>query len=229
LSDDTGWAWDADRTKYNTARDNLLGVATVVNGQKEQQQQQQQQHRRPVLQQRIRAAIDTLTSTSTSTNLQVDPDNLAALGWCLGGHSILELGLAETQTQIPMRMRAMATFHGVFDGLPPPPAALENDEDDDDNGSQTVTATKKTEILICRGTEDPFCSDESIERALQTLTHNRNIVSLLQLQGSKHGFTNPAQDFNENPAFGFDQVSADKAWRQTMALLRRACAPDPNV
>jgi dienelactone hydrolase len=52
---------------------------------------------------------------------------------------------------------------------------------------------------------------------------NRNIVSLLQLQHAKHGFTNPAQDYNKrNPdAFGYHPESANKAWRQTMSLLRR--------
>jgi len=47
----------------------------------------------------------------------------------------------------------------------------------------------------------------------------------LQLKDAKHGFTNPAQDFNDIPAFGFDKESADKAWRQAMALLRRRLGP----
>jgi dienelactone hydrolase len=226
LSDATGWAWDDDKTHYQAERDAVLG--TVAGNEHEHDSHQY----RPVLQQRIRAAIDTLLKVDP----RVDPENLAALGWCLGGHSVLELGRMQVQDQqLPWRMRAMVTFHGVFDGLPPPAAAaaaaaaMDNDNenenpDDNDTDAYVDTTQKKTEILLCHGTEDPFVSDQSLERALATLTVNRHIVSLLQLSGAKHGFTNPAQDFNDNPAFAFDAVSADKAWRQTMALLRRACA-----
>jgi dienelactone hydrolase len=230
LSDATGWAWDDDKTQYMAVRDTVLAVNDNGNNDANGSQY------RPVLQQRIRAAIDTLLKVDP----RVDPENLAALGWCLGGHSILELGRMQTQqeSRMPWRMRAMVTFHGVFDGLPPPPAEEELDQD---SGNQDDTDTdvngnlqnknasppqKKTEILICHGLQDPFVSDQSLERALATLTVTGHIVSLLQLQGAKHGFTNPAQDFNDNPAFAFDANSANKAWRQTMALLRRACATD---
>jgi dienelactone hydrolase len=79
------------------------------------------------------------------------------------------------------------------------------------------TDKKKTEILICRRLQDPFVSDQSLERALATLTVTGHIVSLLQLQGAKHGFTNPAQDVNDNPAFAFDANSAKRH------LLAKAC------
>jgi dienelactone hydrolase len=227
LSDATGWAWDDDKTQYMAARDAVLAVEDYGTNDDSHQY-------RPVLQQRIRAAIDTLLKVEP----RVDPENLAALGWCLGGHSILALGRMQTQmqqqqeqTQMPWRMRAMVTFHGVFDGLPPPPAEEILDTDTELNGDyQKDNASppkKKTEILVCHGLQDPFVSNESLERALATLTVTGHIVSLLQLKGAKHGFTNPAQDFNDNPAFAFDANSANIAWRQTMALLRRACATDP--
>lgn len=52
---------------------------------------------------------------------------------------------------------------------------------------------------------------------LQGLGHR---TSLLQLE-AKHGFTNPAQEFNPNPAFAYDAEAASKAWKQAVALLRR--------
>lgn len=45
-------------------------------------------------------------------------------------------------------------------------------------------------------------------------------TSLLQLQ-AKHGFSNPAQDFNPNPAFLYDAEAAEKSWKQAVGLLRR--------
>jgi dienelactone hydrolase len=43
---------------------------------------------------------------------------------------------------------------------------------------------------------------------------------LLQLDAN-HGFTNPAQVHNDNPAFGYHPESAKKAWHQALALLTR--------
>jgi dienelactone hydrolase len=65
----------------------------------------------------------------------------------------------------------------------------------------------------------PFVSNESLENALETM-QQQNTVSLLQLK-AKHGFTNPAQEYNENAAFEYDKASANKSWKQTLALLKR--------
>lgn len=187
LGDDSGWGWSVDRSQYNAARDELLRVAN---------------DERPLLRDRIQAAIDSLVKVD-----RVDSERLAALGWCFGGHPILELGRMNLKG-----MRAMATFHGIFEtdlAVPEPQDLVDKD--------------KQSEILLCHGTKDPFVTEESLERALETFQNQRHVLSLLQLP-VKHGFTNPAQAFNENPAFGFDKEAADKAWRQTVSLLSRRLA-----
>ena len=197
LSDRTGWAWSPDRTRYNTAREHVLN--TFGNDETE--------HNRPFLQSRIRAAVEAVALQS-----HVDKDRLAALGWCLGGHSILELA----RMRLPS-VRAMVTFHGVFDGIPPPRAKEEPD----------AIKTKGSQILICHGVRDPFVSDENLEQALATFQHYRHSVALLQLKDAKHGFTNPAQTYNENSAFEYHQESASKAWNQAIGLLSRSIREDP--
>lgn len=180
LGDETGWAWDSDRTRYDQARQELLAANDSI---------------RPLLQKRIMNAVE------VSKELVGSDSELGALGWCLGGHSVLELG----RMCLP-QVKAMATFHGVFDNLPPPSK---------DGGPPGA------DILLCHGVNDPFVSDESLERALETLQNKRHRTSLLQLP-AKHGFTNPAQDFNPNDAFAFEAESAAKAWRQAVGLLKRA-------
>jgi dienelactone hydrolase len=183
LSDASGWSWSADRTRYTAARKEVL--AADVDGV------------RPLLQQRIRAALDFLAQDA-------GVDRYAVLGWCLGGHSVLEISRMENVEAV----RAMATFHGVFDGLPPPPPV------------DAETTAAQPEVLICHGTEDPFVSSTALEQALATLQARRYRTSLLQLP-ARHGFTNPAQDFNENPAFAFAPEAAAKAWKQATNLLQR--------
>jgi dienelactone hydrolase len=186
LSDESGWAWGPDRARYNRARDQLLRVDETTNT-------------RPALQKTIHAALQAVSALS-----QVDCRKLAALGWCLGGHPVLELGRMKRP-----EIRAMVTFHGVFGGSPVP------------KPDEEVSLEGSCEILICHGTEDPFVPPEALKQALETLQYFRHTTSLLQLRGAKHGFSNPAQDFNDNPAFGFNQEAASKAWRQALALLKR--------
>ena len=191
LSDDSGWAWDLDRTRYETTQKEVLDGSVDDQG----------RFSRPLLQKRIHAAVSFLKSRP-----QVDPDRMAALGWCLGGHSILELARMNLQ-----EMRAMVTFHGVFDDIAPP-----TDE-------AVVPSSGAAEVLMCNGVEDPFVSNQSLEHALATFSYHGHRLSLLQLKGARHGFTNPAQDFNDNPAFSFHPESATKSWHQAIALLKRRC------
>jgi dienelactone hydrolase len=191
FSDESGWAWGPDRARYDQARDRLLRVDETTNT-------------RPVLQKMIRAALQGVSALS-----QVDSRKLAALGWCLGGHVVLELGQMKRH-----EIQAMVTFHGVFGGLPVPKSDKE------------VSLEGSCEILICHGTEDPFVPPEDLGQALETLQYFCHTTSLLQLKGAKHGFSNPAQDFNDNPAFGFHQEAAAKAWRQGLALLKRRLLPE---
>ena len=185
LGDESGSAWDTDRSWYNSAREAVLN---------------QDDSGRPLLQSRIKAAIG--TAESKLGNL-ADSSTLGAMGWCLGGHPVLELG----RMKLP-NMLCMATFHGVFDSLPPPPTTV------------APSGKGEAEVLICHGVDDPFVTNDILENALSTLHNLRHRTSLLQLQ-ARHGFSNPAQDFNSNPAFAFTREAADKAWHQSVVLMKR--------
>lgn len=186
LSDESGWGWDPDRTRFQNAYRQLLSTDKDNN--------------RNILQSRIQA--------SKSALLREFPgiDQWAALGWCLGGHPILEMSRVGKQAQ--PNLRALVTFHGVFDT-----GAV------DDGGKERVEESP-CEVLVCHGIHDPFVPSLAIKHAITTLQNHRHVVSLLKLD-AKHGFTNPAQKFNENPAFAYDPNAADEAWRQSIALLRR--------
>jgi dienelactone hydrolase len=198
LGDESGWAWDEDRTKYNIARENVLAVDNsnsettgVVF--------------RPLLQQRIQAALEYLT-VNESVN------RFAAMGWCLGGHPILEMS---RMVSIRSKLQALVTFHGVFDGLPAPKEDMS--PTDDGGGSSSI---HPLDVLICHGTDDPFVSTNLLENALATFQAHRCRTSLLQLP-AKHGFSNPAQDYNPNPAFQYNAEAATKSWKQAINHLKK--------
>lgn len=198
LSDGTGWGWRTDKARYQTQSKEVLHR---VNG-----------SGRLVLQDRIAAAVRCLT---TDSDVRVDQHRLAALGWCFGGHAIQELGLMQMSSSYTIR--AMATFHGVFDAsevlLSP---------------NSIPAQPRPCEVLLCTGTDDPIVSSDMVEAALQGLQDSRHTASLLQLRGARHGFSNPGQQHNANQmSFGYDADAAHKSWRQTMALLHRRLVHRP--
>jgi dienelactone hydrolase len=170
------------------------------------------------LRQRVQAAICTLQTVP-----QVDSDKLAVMGWCLGGHPVMEVAKLKNPA-----VRALATFHGVFDGIDVNVDADEMKDILSDTETTTLAsrppptgATRIAEVLICNGVQDPFVSSNSLEQALALLQKFNYRTSLLQLVDAKHGFSNPAQDFYDNPSFAFQQEAAEKSWKQTLNMLQR--------
>ena len=189
LSDDCGWAWYADRTRYNHERENLMKAIEGNDGSVS----------RPLLRKRIQAAVDTIKSIDG-----VDSTRLSAMGWCLGGNPVLELArmtLAE--------IKFMASFHGVFGSVSPPPKK-----------SPLIEGESSGHVLICNGAEDPFVAKGDLQNTVDVIKGNGYGVTLLQLAGAKHGFTNPAQDFNPNENFRFNKAGAHEAWKKTLELLK---------
>lgn len=193
ISDAEGYAW-SDRERYNAARRNVLAVTEECGD-----------VARWKLRRSIAAAIHHLKELDFVQN-----HNIAALGWCMGGHPILELGLMQSG------IKALVSYHGVFDGV--------KDYETVDNsikpGSPNIDGN--LQVLICNGKDDPFVEQDDIDKTKQLLERNNCKVQILNFDKVRHGFTNPAQDFNPSDAFAFDEYAAKKSWESTIHLLRRA-------
>jgi dienelactone hydrolase len=119
----------------------------------------------------------------------------------------------------------MVTFHGVFDGgtlpvLSPPPSLGKKDGDDT---TMSDGSDYSCQVLICNGQQDPFVKSADVDTCVAILQGCGHHVRVLQLEGAKHGFSNPAQDFNDNNAFAFCASAATLAWAETLRLLKTAC------
>eukprot|EP00980_Cylindrotheca_fusiformis_P012033 scaffold2855_cov127-Cylindrotheca_fusiformis.AAC.1 len=182
LSDQSGWAWGPDRTRYNHVRDSLMKDGASL------------------LQSRVTAAAKALCNFN-ETGTQVDPQKLAAMGWCLGGQSIMELSRAQPllSSVIPgLHIRAMVTFHGVF--------RRDNYGGVCEAGKAKSSGNELSrDVLVYNGCDDPFVSKEDLDEVTKLFSGHGFSVSVLEMEGAKHGFTNPAQSLNENPAFEYNQ------------------------
>mmetsp|Transcript_21123 Transcript_21123/g.41869 ORF Transcript_21123/g.41869 Transcript_21123/m.41869 type:complete len:393 (-) Transcript_21123:233-1411(-) len=195
LSDGEGWTWD-DKERYAQARKETLSSFTDDNGSAS----------RPELQRRIQAAVNALSDLEG-----VDSGRLAAMGWCMGGHPILEIARMDING-----MHAAVTFHGVFDSL------------GEQGVSYNVGALGEGEeihgprsALICHGSRDPFVKANELDACRHTFENCDWEWELLSFDTAKHGFTNPAQDFNPSENFAFNKDAASKSWEAACLLLKQ--------
>jgi dienelactone hydrolase len=230
VSDPMGaMGWGDDRSEYTVARDHLLQVKTASRSTNDEEHQQgtsvgtspSTSKARPVLHSRVQAAIYTLQQGLTAQNgvvLLVSPDQISVMGWCFGGHPVLEIVRCE---DLRRQVTCAVTFHGVIDGI----QHLEFD-----NNITADDASKSAEclrLLICHGREDPFIKREHVHLyhtmldALSGPPNPKVQWSMLEFGGVRHGFSNPAQEFNPNQkTFGYDATAARVAWDTALSILR---------
>jgi len=123
----------------------------------------------------------------------VDPDRTAAIGYCFGGATVMEMAYAGAD------LDGVVSFHGSL-----PPATTEQQK------------KIKAKVLVAHGAEDPFVPPERVlafQRALDAAGADWQMVTY---GGALHGFTNPEAD-----AYGMDGVKYDKeADRRSWALMQ---------
>lgn len=198
LSDESGWAWGADRKHYNLVRESLIANDASL------------------LRTRVSAAAKALCKFKEN-DIRVDPQKLAAMGWCLGGQPIMELSKIGPSlvSSIPgFWIRSMVTFHGVF-------RRAQDGEVEDVCEEKEGSNSLSSEVLVCNGADDPFVSKEDLQKVKKLFFGQGFTPNIIEMEGAKHGFTNPAQSLNGNPAFEYNQVAATSSWDATMKLLKR--------
>jgi dienelactone hydrolase len=135
-------------------------------------------------------ALDVLRAQS-----QVDPERLAAIGFCFGGQAALELGRSGAD------LRAIVGFHSQLRTRRP--------ED---------SVHIKASVLVCLGDRDCFVSREEREAFLENMTSCRVDCQLLLFSGVGHSFTDPFAEASGVPGLKYDARADQRAW-SAMAQL----------
>lgn len=133
------------------------------------------------LRQRINAALDFIKNDP-----RVDPNKIAAMGYCFGGGVVLELARSGAD------IKGVISFHG---GLSTP------------NPSETKNV--KAKILICHGADDKYVSDKDIKTFEDEMNSNKVDWQMNFYSGAVHAFTNPNAGNNNASGVAYN-ANADK-------------------
>lgn len=132
----------------------------------------------------------------------VDAERLAAIGYCFGGTTVLELAASGAD------LRGVVSFHGN----PNVPSAEE-------------AGKIKASVLICHGDADPMVSDETLQKVTAALSEAKVDWLLIRYADAKHAFTNPDADKYEMPPVGYNAKADQRSWEHMRTFFAEVLPP----
>ena len=145
---------------------------------------------------RGQAALDAL-----SAQPGVDRARLAAIGYCFGGSTALELGRSGAP------LAAIVSFHGGLEA--PRPEDARN---------------IRARVLVCHGANDPLIPPEQVAAFEAQMRATQADWQLVSYGGAVHSFTNPDADTLGNPALAYNAAADRRSWAAMLALFEEAFA-----
>jgi dienelactone hydrolase len=126
----------------------------------------------------------------------VDRARMAAIGYCFGGTTALELARSGAP------LRAVVTFHG---GLASP-----RPED---------ASNIKARLLICHGAADKLVPLTQLAGFADAMAATNVDWQVHIYGGAEHGFTNPEADAPDIPDLAYDSAADARSWAAMLGLF----------
>jgi dienelactone hydrolase len=121
---------------------------------------------------------------------QVDPDRLAAIGYCFGGATVQVLAYSGAD------LKGVVSFHG---SLVPP--------------SEAQAKQTKAKMLICHGALDPMNQPEALSKYITALNASTIDWQLVAFGNTRHAFTNPDAGNYGMAALAYNPASDRRSWQ----------------
>jgi dienelactone hydrolase len=129
-------------------------------------------------------------------NEMVDAKKVAAIGYCFGGSTALQLAYTGAD------LAAVVTFHGA---LPIP------------NAEQAKNI--KSKILICHGALDSFIPEETIQKVRAALEEAKVDYHMVYYSGAVHSFTVPGADKVGMKGIAYNEAADRRSWKEMQDLF----------
>lgn len=128
----------------------------------------------------------------------VDGDKLAAIGYCFGGTTCLQLAYAGAD------LKAIATFHSAITPIP----------------TEAEAKAVKPKILICHGEADFFIKPEDIKAFREALDAAKVKYDFVGYKDVVHSFTVPDADKANIKGMKYDKAADEDSWKKMLALFK---------
>jgi dienelactone hydrolase len=139
---------------------------------------------RQLMRNRAYAALNVLRD-----NPLVDPKRIAAIGYCFGGMTVLELA------RNGAHINGVVSFHGGLDT--PNPADAQN---------------IKCKVLVCAGANDPFVPPEQVAAFEKEMRDAHVDWQLITYGGAVHSFTNPNSGDDPSKGIAYNEAADKRSW-----------------
>lgn len=141
---------------------------------------------------RAEAALKVLTRQPN-----VDASKVAAIGYCLGGSTALQLAYSGAD------LKAVATFHaGLASPTPEEGKAI------------------KAKVLVCHGGADKFIPEKAIKDFKAAMESAGAKYDFVSYDGVVHSFTVPDADKAKNPGMKYDKNADEDSWKRMKELFK---------
>ncbi len=131
------------------------------------------------------------------TQPMVDPNKIAAIGYCFGGSTALQLAMTGANVS------AVVSFHGALPAV-------------------TADQAKviKARILICHGAEDTFVAEKDCQEFRATLSKAKIYYQFHYFGGVKHSFTVPHAEDAGVGGLQYDAAADKRSWQMMQDLFK---------
>jgi len=139
---------------------------------------------RALLRARVNAGLDALEK-----NEQVDPKRVAAIGYCFGGTTVIELARSGAN------IAGIVSFHGGLDS--PTPADGKN---------------IKCKVLVCHGADDPYVKPADLAAFEDEMRQANVDWTLIKYGGAVHSFTQPMAGNDNSKGAAYNERADRRSW-----------------
>jgi dienelactone hydrolase len=140
---------------------------------------------RKLLRDRVNAGLEEL-----KRNKLTDPNRVAAIGYCFGGTTVLELARSGA------KLNGVVSFHGGLDS--PTPADGQNIQ---------------CKVLVLAGADDPFQKPEDLVAFGKEMKDAKVDWQIVFYGGAVHAFTEREVDKNNMPGAKYNEKADKRSWQ----------------
>jgi len=147
---------------------------------------------RDLMRRRVMAGLDMLRA-----NESCDTSRIAAIGYCFGGGTVLELARSGAN------IAGVVSFHGNLDT--PDPSVADN---------------IRCRVLVCHGTDDPYVPWDQVKEFFEEMSAADVDYQFIAYANAVHSFTNP--DSGDDPSTGaaYNAAADRRSWEHMKLFFR---------